>query len=330
MKFFRKTLLIIAVLSLCLIFSSSLISAQEKVTIRLASAFEPEHILCKTAEKFKELVESQSGGAIKVELFLGGVMGSEEEITESVSIGAVEAQVGGGLPIKTFAPDYYFFDSPYVMKDWEHFKRVFYGELGQKMREEIEKKGNTMYLGIVYRGLRHFTSNKPVRTPDDVKGIKLRLPQLPTWIAVWKEIGALPVPVPLTELFTALQTGVADASEGDVTQIYSFHLYEVQKYLSLTGHLVQTGGLTINKAFFDKLPDEYKNIIVEAGKEACDWGTQQILEGEEDIIKQLEEAGMTVIRDVDQEAFREKAKPAVEKLFETEWTVTTWEEILSY
>ncbi|MGQ9622007.1 MAG: TRAP transporter substrate-binding protein [Candidatus Caldatribacteriaceae bacterium] len=300
-----------------------------EVTIRLGSAFEPTHILCQAAEQFKKLVEERSNGAIEVQLFLGGVMGSEEECTEAVSIGALEMQVGGGLPIKTFAPQYYFFDSPYVMKDWDHFQRVWASPLGDKAREELIKNGNTMYLGIVYRGLRHLTANKPVYTPDDLKGIKLRLPQLPTWVKVWEAIGASTVPIALTELFTALQTGVADASEGDVTQILSFRLYEVQKYLMLTGHLVQTGGLTINKPFFDKLKKEYQDIILQAGKEATEWASNTIVAKEEELIKELGAKGMQIVQP-DVNAFRERAKAAVEELFKTEWPVTTWEEVLSY
>lgn len=332
MKRYLVTAIWVVVLSLVCSMAIGLPSealAKEAVTIRIASAFEPLHILCRSAERFKTIVEERSNGEIKVELFLGGVMGSEEEVTEAVSIRAVEMQAGGGLPIQMYAPKYYFLDSPYVIKDWEHFKRVFSGELGQKAQAEVLKNGNTMYLGVVYRGLRHLTSNKLVRTPEDLKGIKLRLPQLPTWVAVWKELGALPVPVALTELFTALQTGVADASEGDVTQIHSFHLYEVQKYISLTGHLVQTGALTINKPFFDSLSEEHQKIVKEAGLEAAEWGSQQILAGEEDIVEDLKAKGMEVIIP-DVEAFREKARPAVERLFETEWTVTTWDEVLSY
>ncbi len=313
-----------------LVFCFSTVAGAADVTIRLASAFEPKHILCQSAEQFKKLVEERSGGAIAVELFLGGVMGSEEEVTESVSIGAVEMQAGGGLPIKTYAPQYYFLDSPYVIKDWDHFQRVFFeSPLGEKARALVAEKGNTLYLGVVYRGLRQFTSNKPIKTPDDLKGLKLRLPQLPTWIAVWKEVGALPVPVALPELFSALQTGVADASEGDVTQIYSFHLDEVQKYLSMTGHLVQTGALTINKPFFESLSKEHQDIVLQAGKEASAWGSEQILTGEQSLIEELKKKGMEVVIP-DAEAFREKAKPAVEKLFETEWPVATWEEVLSY
>ncbi len=310
------------------VFLVGVVQAAE-VTIRLGSAFEPTHILCQAAQKFKELVEERSNGAIEVQLFLGGVMGSEEECTEAVSIGALEMQVGGGLPIKTFAPQYYFFDSPYVMRDWNHFQRVWASPLGEKAREEVIKNGNIMYLGIVYRGLRHLTANKPVYTPDDLKGIKLRLPQLPTWVKVWEAIGASTVPIALTELFTALQTGVADASEGDVTQILSFRLYEVQKYLMLTGHLVQTGGLTINKPFFDKLKKEYRDIILQAGKEATEWASNIIVAKEEELIKELEAKGMQLIQP-DVNAFREKGKPAVEGLFKTEWPVTTWDEVLSY
>lgn len=300
-----------------------------EVTIRLGSAFEPTHILCQAAQKFKELVEERSKGAIEVQLFLGGAMGSEEECTEAVSIGALEMQVGGGLPIKTFAPQYYFFDSPYVMRDWNHFQKVWAGTLGEKAREELIKKGNTMYFGVVYRGVRHLTANKSIFVPDDLKGIKLRLPQLPTWVKVWEAIGASTVPIALTELFTALQTGVADASEGDVTQILSFRLYEVQKYLMLTGHLVQTGGLTINKPFFDKLKKEYQDIVVQAGKEATDWASNTIVNEEGNLIKELEAKGMQIIQP-NAEAFREKAKSAVEELFKSEWPVTTWEEVLSY
>jgi len=299
-------------------------------TIRLASAFEPTHVLCQSAKKFQKLVNERSNGELAVQLFLGGVMGSEEECTESVSIGAVEMQAGGGLPIKTYAPKYYFLDSPYVIKDWDHYQRVFFDSpVGKKARELIAERGNTLYLGVVYRGVRQFTSNKPIRTPDDLKGLKLRLPQLPTWIAVWKEVGALPVPVALTELFSALQTGVADASEGDVTQIHSFHLDEVQKYLSMTGHLVQTGALTINKSFFESLSEKHQNIVSQAGKEASEWGSEQILTGEQNLIDDLKKKGMEVI-EADAEAFRVKAEPAVEKLFKTEWPVTTWKEVLSY
>ncbi len=323
----KMSILVIAI-SLIAVFSIQSIAGANTI-IKCASAFEPGHILVQSAEHFKDLVETRSNGEIEVQLFVGGVMGSEEECTEAVSIGAVEMQVGGGLPIKTYAPEYYFVDSPFVMRDWDHFMAVWNGEMGQEIRDIVLEKGNTMYLGVVYRGLRHFTSNKPIFTVEDVQGLKLRLPNLPTWVESWKEVGALPVPIALTELFSALQMGVADASEGDLVQVQSFHLEEVQEYVSLTSHQVQTGGLTFNKGFFDQLSEEHQQIILEAGKEASEWGTQQILEGETRILVDLQQKGMKVAVPDSMEFF-EKAKPAVERLFETEWPVTTWKEVLSY
>jgi len=326
----KKISLFMGTVILCFAIFSFITSAQAVQKIQLASAYEPTHICSKTAERFKTMLEKGSNGELVVELFLAGVMGSEEEITESVSIGAVQMQSGGGLPIKTFAPQYYFLDSPYVIKDWAHYQRVFWDSpLGNAARAEIAKKGNTIYLGVVYRGMRQFTSNKPIITPKDLEGIKLRLPQLPTWITVWKAVGALPVPVALTELFSALQTGVADASEGDVSQIHSFHLDEVQKYLSMTSHLVQTGALTINKKFYESLSPQQQELITKVAKEACAWGSEQILSGEKDLIADLEKKGMQVVIP-EADAFREKAKPAVEELFKTQWPVTTWKEVLSY
>ena len=105
---------------------------------------------------------------------------------------------------------------------------------------------------MVYRGLRQTTSKKPIYTPADAYGLKLRLPGIPTWIAVWKEIGAEPVPLKLPELYPGSKSGKADASEGDVSQITSFKLNEVQTHLIMTNHMVQIGGMLINKPFFDK------------------------------------------------------------------------------
>lgn len=323
----KGKLLLAAVLAGCLTASPLTAMAAKKV-IRLGSAFEEKHLLVQASKKFKEMVEKQSNGTMEVQLFVGGVMGSEEELTESVSIGGVEMQAGGIFPVKSYAPEYAFFGAPFVWKDWDHFVRVWNGPIGQAGQEQIAKKGNTKMLGVIYRGNRQFTSNKPVRTPADVKGIKLRLPQLPSWVAVWKEIGALPVPVALPELFTALQTGVADASEGGVTQIYSFHLNEVQKNLSMTNHLVGMGAMSINKKFFEKLSADQKEIVLKAADAACQWATKETMMNEAGLVDKLKAAGMNVV-EADAEAFRKAGEPAVNKLFANQWNVTTWAEVLA-
>jgi TRAP-type transport system periplasmic protein len=294
-------------------------------TIRLASPFKSGHILVDAGEKFKEIIEKGSGGKIAVQVQAGA--GSEEDINTWCSEGKVEMQATGGRPLEVSAPQYFFFNAPYVMKDFEHFMRVWNGPLGKKAREQVEKSGSQMYLGIVYRGLRQTTSKKPLYTPADVHGLKLRLPTVKTWIAVWKEIGADPVPIPLPELYNSLKEGKAEASEGDLPQIASFKLNEVQNYLTITNHLVQTGGILINKPFFDKLSKAEQELIVKAANEATDWANAKIKAGENTLLVDLQRKGMTVVIP-DAESFRAKGKPAVEQLFKTEWPVTTWAEVL--
>jgi TRAP-type C4-dicarboxylate transport system substrate-binding protein len=206
--------------------------------------------------------------------------------------------------------------------------RIWQGNLGKKAREQVEKNGNVSYLGIVYRGLRQTTSKKPIYTPADVYGLKLRLPVVPTWIAVWKEIGAEPVPLKLPELYPGLKEGKADASEGDLSQITSFKLDQVQSHLIITNHMVQIGGMLIHKPFFDKLSKADQDVIVKAGKEACEWANEKMKKGEKALLIELQRKGMQVVIP-DADSFREKAKPAVEQLFKTTWPVTTWAEVLA-
>jgi TRAP-type C4-dicarboxylate transport system substrate-binding protein len=297
-----------------------------KTTLRWASPFKPGHTLVETGYKFKEIVEKGSSGRIGVEVQAG--VGSEEEINDWCSQGKVEMQATGGRPLEVSAPQYFFFNAPYVMKDFDHFMRVWQGPLGNQAREQVEKNGNQKYLGIAYRGLRQTTSKKPLYTPADFYMLKLRLPTVKTWIAVWKEIGTDPVPVPLPELYASLKGGKAQASEGDLPQIASFKLSEVQTHLTLTNHLVQTGGVLINKAFFDRLPREDQDLIVKAAAQACAWSNEGIKKEEKKLLIELQRRGMQVVVP-DADSLREKGRPAVEQLFKTEWPVTTWAEVLS-
>jgi len=317
---------VIAVACLFLAGTGNNAIAAEKTTIRIGSPFKAGHILVDAAEKFKELIEKQSGGRFSVEVQAG--IDSEEKINDLNSQGKIEMQSNGHRALEIYGPQYFFFNAPYVMKDLSHFMRVWEGNLGRKAREEVQKNGNVSYLGIVYRGLRQTTSKKPIYTPADAYGLKLRLPTVKTWIAVWKEIGANPVPIPLPDLYKSLKDGRADASEGDLPQIASFKLNEVQSYLTITNHLVQTGGIMINKAFFDRLSKGDQALILKVTKEATDWANEKIKAGENQLLVDLQRKGMQVVIP-DADAFRVKAKPAVEELFKKEWPVTTWAEVLA-
>jgi tripartite ATP-independent transporter DctP family solute receptor len=298
--------------------------AGKKTTLRIGSPFKG-GIVVEAAEKFKELVEKGSGGRIAVQIDAGTK--SEEAINKANRTGELEMQSNGTMFLQDYAPPYYFFTGPYVMKDFDHYMRVWNGKLGRQALAQLEKN-DLKHLATIYRGLRQMTTKKPVYTPADVYGLKLRLPNIPTWMAVWKAIGTDPVGVPLPELFNSLKTGKAEASEGDLPQIQSFKLYRVQDHLIITNHLVQTAGILIHKPFFDKLSKADQDLIVKAGKEAEEWANNKIKTGEADILVNLQRMGMQVVIP-DADSFREMAKPAVDELFKTKWSVTTWAEVLA-
>jgi len=301
-------------------------ASTEKTVIRIGSPFKPGHILVDAAQKFKELVETRSGGRIAVTIDAGTK--SEEEINKLNSAGGLEMQSNGTMFLQSYAPPYYFFTGPYVMKDFDHYMRVWNGKLGQQAQAEMEKNGNLKYLGTIYRGQRQTTAKKPLYTPADAYNMRLRLPNVPSWMVVWKAIGADPIAVPLPELYAALKSGKADSSEGDLPQISSFKLDEVQTHLIMTNHLVQTGGMLINKPFLDRLSKADQNLVVQAGKEACDWANDRMKTGESAYLLDLQRKGMQVVIP-DADSFRAKAKPAVDELFKTQWSVTTWAEVLA-
>jgi TRAP-type C4-dicarboxylate transport system substrate-binding protein len=301
-------------------------SSADKVTIRIGSPFKPGHILVDAAERFKSLVEQRSGGRIAVAIDAGTK--TEIDINKLNAAGELEMQSNGTNYLELYAPRYYFFTGPYVMKDFDHFMRVWNGKLGGEARAEMERNGNLRYLGTIYRGQRWTTAKKPIYTPADVYSLKLRLPPIPSWMAVWKALDADPVALGLPDLYAGLKSGKAEASEGDLPQVASFKLDEVQTHLVMTNHLVQVGGMLVNTRFLDKLSKSDRDLVVEAGREACDWANEKMRSGEKSYLIELQRKGMQVVVP-DADAFRAKAKPAVEELFKTQWSVTTWAEVLA-
>lgn len=301
------------------------------LTLRIATPFAAGHILADTAAEFERLLEARSRGRIDVQVSTAVL--NEQTINPAMqacepSERVADVLITGGQPLQDYAPAYFFFNGPYVIEDYEHFQRVYAGPLGQEARALIAENSNLVAFGTVYRGFRQFTSNAPIQSPLDFVGLKLRLPPVPDWIAVWTSLGVQAVQVPLSGIYAALASGEADASEGDLTQISSLELFEVQSHLSLTSHLVGFGMLLANECFLDGLSRRDARRVRRALDDAADWGSEQMAAREAALQGTLEAAGMEVVTP-DAEAIREAARPAIDQLFATVWTVTTWDEVLA-
>lgn len=305
--------------------------ATAPVTLRVVTPFASGHLLAETANRFRnELARSAPHIQVSVQ---AGVL-NEQSIDPAFAKCEAGERVGevlltGGQPIQDYAPAYFFFNGPYVIRDFAHLKSIWQGPSGRAMGALIETRGNMVAFDPLYRGYRQFTANSPISVPANFAGLKLRLPPVPDWITVWQSLGVAPVQVPLPGIHAALASGEAEASEGDLSQISSLKLPEVQKYLILTRHLVGFGMPLANACFFHKeLGESDREAVRQAMDKATAWASRFSEEQEVNQLAALQKAGMTVIQP-DANAIRRTAEPAIRKLFETTWTVVRAEEVLT-
>lgn len=305
-------------------------STDDGVEIEIATTFEPEHVMVQAAEEFKQEVEGESDGDIEVTVTPGGAYGSEEEITDLVSEGSLQMHVSGTFPFYFWAPEYYFVNVPFVFTDWEQVDRVFNSDKFQPAYDLLQEEGNQTMLGNrVYRGERHFLSNQRIETIDDVQGINLRLPDISQQIDVWNEIGVNPTTVAYDELYSALQTGVADAAEGSTQMVISDSLHEVLSNMSRTSHLIQGGSLYANWEFIEGLDQSYSDMIFSAADSATRQASEMVLQQEENELQQLpDEYGMEV-NDANTEEFANAAQPVLDGFFEEDFegTLDEWRNV---
>lgn len=262
-------------------------------------------------QKFKALVEERSGGAIAVQIFPNNQLGSDRETSESVQLGNLHMSCPSSSILAPFAKDLFVLDMFFLFKDREAAYRVLDGEPGKTLLSSLEKsrfKG----LGFMENGFRNLSNNKrPVRTPADTAGLKIRVMENPLHIAAWKALGANPTPMAFTELFTAMQQGTVDGQENPLELIHVNRFYEIQKYITMTGHVYTPYVVIVNKPFFDGLSPEHQKLIQEAMDEAIAWQRQKARELDNVAREAIQAAGTQIIDLTDDEhaQFREKLMP---------------------
>jgi tripartite ATP-independent transporter DctP family solute receptor len=266
------------------------------------------------AKRFEEIVEEQTEGAIDVVPEANGILGEEQELWEGHEIGSVDMSLTGVGPISFFTPDYAGVQMYYAIRDTEHLDAVFNGEIGDEIEQALlEAKGGRV-LDWWHRGARHVTSNKPIRTPKDLKGFKIRTPEGETYLRAWEAFGASPTPMALGELFTALEQGVVDGQENPLELIATNSFDEVQSHANLTGHQVAPYVLTISDQAWKSLCEEQQEVVQDAAVEAGTYEKDLVADNEEKWKEELSGRGMTIVEDVDVEAFRQIATETAKKL----------------
>ena len=243
-------------------------SAQEK-TIKFANQNAVGHPIVQGMEKFKELVEKNSGGKLKVNVFPAGALGSDQANVSAIQGGTIEmASMNSGI-FASQVKDFAVFDFPFLFANGKEADTVVDGAFGKKMHAKLEEKG-IVGLGYYELGFRHLTNGKrPINKVADIEGLKLRVIPNPINVDWVKALGANPTPLPFPELYAALEQGAVDGQENPVATINGAKLFEVQKHLALTGHQYNPQSVVISKKFWDTLNAAEKKIITDAMAESA-------------------------------------------------------------
>jgi TRAP-type transport system periplasmic protein len=260
-------------------------------------------------DTFAKEVEKRTEGRYKIQPFYAGALGAEREAIEAVQLGTQDLTFTSTGPVPNFVPAVKILDIPFLFRDKPHARAVLDGGIGQDMLKEFDAKG-IKALAWGENGFRHMTNSKrSVNTPEDLKGLKMRTMENPVHVAAYKGFGIITTPMAFTEVFTALQQGTVDGQENPLSVIMSAKFEQVQKHLTLTGHVYSPCVFLMNKTSFEKLSDADKKNFLEAAKVAVAANRARVDEDDAKGVAELRGKGMTVVETVDKARFVQALAP---------------------
>lgn len=283
-------------------------------TLRFAFQNVKEHPQGQGAQKFADLLSEKSGGKIKVRLFPGGTLGGDVQTVSALQGGTLDITVLNSGILAAQAPDYAMLDFPFLFNNVEEAHAVIDGPVGQKLAAQLDSKG-LVGLGYWDLGFRNLTNSKhPVTKLEDMQGLKIRVIQSPIYLETFAALGANPVPMAFPEVYTGLEQHTIDGQENPFTVIEGNKFYEVQKYLSVTGHIFNPQSLIISQKTWNRLNDDEKAMIRAAAAEAQTF-QREVTAASMDKAKATLAAAMTVneITPAEKDRLRERVKPVIDK-----------------
>jgi tripartite ATP-independent transporter DctP family solute receptor len=279
------------------------LSAQAQTNMKISIAVGQNSHQGVAIDVFAKEVEKRTAGRYKVQTFYSGALGGEREYIEAVQLGTQELAFSSTGPVPNFVPETKILDIPFLFRDKAHARAVLDGPIGQEMLAKFEPKGFKA-LAWGENGVRHMTNSKrAVNAPEDLKGLKMRTMENPVHVAAYKGFGIVTTPMAFPEVFTALQQGTVDGQENPLSVIMASKFDQVQKHLSLTGHVYSPGIFLMTKAAFDKLSADDKKAFLEAAKEGVKANRARVDEDDAKGVTELRSKGMNVVDNVDKAKF---------------------------
>ena len=281
----------------------------QDMTLKLGHPANEDNIWHKASMKFAEEVEALTEGRIAVEVYPNETLGKEMDVINGMQLGTADMTITGES-LQNYAPMAALLAIPYGYETLEDMDAVAGGELGEKIEQQIIEKVGIRPIAYFARGPRNLTTNRPITSPEELDGLKMRVPNVPLFLNVWKALGANPTPMAFSEVFTSLQNGTIDAQENPLALIKSANFNEVQDYVNQTQHVRSWIYLTLSDMAWQQMSEDDQAAVMEAAARAQEWEREQFLEEEQALQAELEELGMEFV-EVDSAAFAAAAKEAV-------------------
>ena len=281
-------------------------SAQE--VLKFGHVYEVDTPYHRAALKASELFAERTDGRYKIEVFPASQLGKEAAINEALTLGSIDIIYTGVAYLGQTYPPISISDYPFTLRGYEHWLNYTKSDLFAELSKEYTSVTGNEIAGLVYYGARHVTSNKPILTPADMKGLKISTPNVPAYQMFPKETGANPTPMAFSEVYLALQQGVVDAQENPLPTIKFKKFYEVQSNINLTGHIINSLIMLVSPSTMDKLGDEDGKVLLETLQEAGIGASNEIVKNENELADWFREQGVTV-NEVDRGPFIDVIAP---------------------
>ena len=284
--------------------------AAADMVLRFGHVGEPGSLFEASVDVFVEKANARLGDRAEVQGFGSSQLGKDSELLQKLKLGQVDFALPSSV-MSSVADEFGVFEMPYIITSRDHMRRVR-DELGESVLDAAARERGYRILGFFENGFRHITNNtRPIRTPADLKGVKLRTPNGEWRLKMFQQYGANPTPMAFSDVFTALQTGVIDGQENPYAQIASAKFQEVQEFLSITGHVYTPAYVLVSERNFGRLPDDVQADLIAAAEESQEEVYRLAAELEEKLLAELESGGM-VVNEADKQAFIDASAPVYE------------------